>query len=348
VWWNRSEQRLVEYGSSFAALLASGLAQGLRDSVVNMNERHLLRSAETVYEALENAGLTTAAINFTTYRGRHRHLSLIPGFPPVHGPRRFFFYSLYESDRTGTPLAWRRGRAAGSIDAYAASIGRWLVTRDGFDLLVFYLPDYDYASHALGPDAAHEALARADGSIATLFDAAGGPDEFLDRHAVVVCSDHGQTHVEQAARLEAGGARVTASNRAAMVYGDDPRALASAFDREPSVDVAVFLDDGELVARRGGDEDLALLDEHPDGGVRAEAALRNPNAGEVLLSAAPGWEFTDLAGRHHAGGGSHGSLAATDSEVPMLTVGLGEPPTSITEVKALVLEHFGVGAVAVP
>jgi hypothetical protein len=32
----------------------------------------------------------------------------------------------------------------------------------------------------------------------------------------------------------------------------------------------------------------------------------------------------------------------------MLTVGLGEPPASITDVKALVLEHFGVGAVAVP
>ena len=103
VWWNRSEQRVVEYGSSFAAMRATGLVQGLRDTVVNLNERHLLRSAETVYEALEGAGLTTAAINITTYRGRHRHLSPIPGFPPVHGPRRFFFYSVYESDRTGAP-----------------------------------------------------------------------------------------------------------------------------------------------------------------------------------------------------------------------------------------------------
>jgi hypothetical protein len=345
VWWNRAEGRLVEYGSSFGALLASGIARGLRDSVVNMNERHLLRSAETVYEALEGAGLTTAAINITTYRGRHRHLSLLPGFPPVHGPRRFFFYSLYESDRTGTPLAWRGSRALGSIDAYAASIGRWLVTRGGFDLLVFYLPDYDYASHALGPDAAHEALARADAAITALFDAAGGPDEFLDRHAVVVCSDHGQSRVEQVARLDVPGGRVTASNRAAMVYGDDPRPLAEALDGEPSVDVALFLEDGEVVARRDGEDDPSLLDEHPDGRARAEAALRNPNAGEVLLSAAAGWEFADLGGGHHLGGGSHGSLAAGDSEVPMLTVGLGEPPASITGVKGLVLEHFGLAAV---
>ena len=43
-----------------------------------------------------------------------------------------------------------------------------------------------------------------------------------------------------------------------------------------------------LVARRDGDEDLALLDAVPDGRIRAERALRNPNAGEVLVSATPG------------------------------------------------------------
>ena len=116
--------------------------------------------------------------------------------PAVYGPKRFFFYSLYESDRTGAPIAVRN-RALGSIDAYAASVGRWLVTRDGFDLLVYYLPDYDYASHAAGPDSAHEALARSDAAIAVLMDAAGGPDAFLERYAVVVCSDHGQSKVER-------------------------------------------------------------------------------------------------------------------------------------------------------
>jgi hypothetical protein len=343
VWWNRDEQRLVEYGSSFGAMWAAGLAQGLRDTIVNLNERHLSKGVETVYESLEDAGLVTGAINITTYRGRSRHLSTIPGLPAVNGPKRFFFYSIYESDKTGAPIAWRN-RGAGSIDAYAATVGRWLVTRDGFDLLVFYLPDYDYASHAQGPDAAHEALARSDAAIAALMDAAGGPDQFLERYAVVVCSDHGQSHVEQPAELVVEGALVTASNRAAMLYGADPRALAEALDGEPSVGVALFLEDGEVVARRAGEEDLDLLDEYPEGRTRAEAALRNPNAGEVLVSAALGWEFVDLAGRHHAGGGSHGSLEAADSEVPMLTVGLGEPPASITGIKGALLAHFGVAA----
>jgi hypothetical protein len=341
VWWNREERRLVEYGSSFGAVRAAGLARSLRDTVVDLNAKHLARDAETIYEALEAQGLTTGAINITCYRGSHRHLPTIPGVPAVNGPKRFFFYSLYESDRTGAPIAVRN-RALGSIDAYAASVGRWLVTRDGFDLLVFYLPDYDFASHAAGPDAAHEALARSDASIGALMEAAGGPDEFLERYAVVVCSDHGQSRVENVARLDAGEDLVTASNRAAMVYTDTPRAVAERFDAQPAAGIVLFQEDGRMIVRRDGDEDERMLDEVPDGRARAAAALRNPNAGEVLVSAAPGWEFVDLAGRHHQGGGSHGSLEREDSEVPMLTVGLGEPPSSITGIKQLAAEHFGV------
>jgi len=344
VWWNRAERRIVEYGSSFGAVRAAGLARSLRDTIIDLNARHLSRDAETVYEALEGTGLTTAAINITCYRGRHRHLATIPGVPAVNGPRRFFFYSLYESDRTGAPIAVRN-RALGSIDAYAAFVGRWLVTRDGFDFLVYYLPDYDFASHAAGPEATHEALARSDAAVSALMDAAGGPDAFLERYAVVVCSDHGQSRVEHTAQLVSNGEIVTASNRAAMIYTDEPRAAAERLDAEPSAGTVLFEEDGRVVARRDGDEDPALLDDVPDGHARAAAALRNPNAGEVLVSAAPGWEFVDLAGRGHLGGGSHGSLDAADSEVPMLTVGLGPPPDSITGIKQLVTGHFAISDV---
>jgi hypothetical protein len=223
------------------------------------------------------------------------------------------------------------------------------VTRDGFDLLVFYLPDYDYASHAAGPDAAHDALRRSDEAIGALMDAAGGPDAFLDRYAVVLCSDHGQSRVEHVARLRArDGDLVTASNRAAMIYTADPRAAAEALDAEPAAGIVLFREDGRVVARRDGDEDDALLDAVPDGRARASAALANPNAGEVLVSAAPGWEFLDLAGHHHLGGGSHGSLEQGDSEVPMLAIGLDAPPASITGVKGAIAAHFAVSTPAAP
>ena len=56
VWWYRDEQRLVEYGSSFAAVRAAGITRSLRDTVIDLNARHLSRDAETVYEALEGRG----------------------------------------------------------------------------------------------------------------------------------------------------------------------------------------------------------------------------------------------------------------------------------------------------
>jgi hypothetical protein len=341
VWWHRGEHRLVEYGSSFAAIRAAGFTRSLRDTIVDLNAKHLSRGVQTIYETLEDAGLTTAAINITCYRGRTRHLPTIPGAPAVYGPKRFFWYSLYESDRTGAPIAVRN-RALGSIDAYAAWVGRWLVTRDGFDLLVYYLPDYDYASHAAGPDSAHEALGRSDAAIGALIDAAGGREAFLDRYAVMVCSDHGQSRVDRVARLEAGDDMVTASNRAAMVYTDRPRLVAERLDAEPSAGIVCFREDDRVVVRRDGDEDDAILDAVPDGRARVAAALANPNAGEVLVSAASGWEFYDLAGRHHLGGGSHGSLEPADSTVPMLSIGLGSPPASIAGIKDVVVRHFAV------
>jgi hypothetical protein len=361
VWYHRGERRLVEYGSSFGAIVAAGFSRSLRDTILNMNARHLGTGATTVFEAAEDAGLVPACVNFTAYRGRTTHRSSLPGVPPARGPRRFFFYNLYESDATGAPLAVRN-RAAGSIDDYAAAVGRWLVTRDGFDLLVFYLSDLDYASHALGPDGCREALTRADDHVASLLAAAGGPDEFLERYAVVVCADHGQTDVDAAVSLETAvadvhGVLVAASNRAGQLYrlpgcALDARALALRLDREPAAEVVLFREDAEVVARRDGEEcrvrdgavvagDASLL-AYPDAPRRVWAALVNPNAGDVLVSAAEGYEFADLSGRHHAGGGSHGSLVAGDSEVPILTVGLDAEPASIVDVAPAMLAHLGV------
>ena len=60
----------------------------------------------------------------------------------------------------------------------------------------------------------------------------------------------------------------------------------------------------------------------PNGFERALGGAREPERGRgARLAAAEGYEFADIGGRHHAGGGSHGSLVAGDSEVPMLTVG---------------------------
>jgi predicted AlkP superfamily pyrophosphatase or phosphodiesterase len=382
VWFDRSRKRIVEYGSSFAAARRSGALRWWRDTIHAMNAEHLSSRATTVFEALEDQGLRAAAINATCFRGRRRHLPTVPAVTPAAlGPSRFFFYGLFESRDVGTSSAAVFRRASGSVDGYAETAARWLVTRDDFDFLFYYLSDYDFMSHALGPAGAGEALVRTDRSISAIVEAAGGFDSFLDRYDLLICSDHGQMPVREGVRLSRSlpglglATRrfthrsqlvLTASNRAAMVYRLagcrlENAEISSRLAADPSVEVVCYRDGDEAVACRNGTRlhfaptpggwresgDVSVLDQ-PRARERLWSALQSPNAGDLLVSAAPGFEFADLGGHHHAGGGSHGSLERGDSEVPVLGVGIERLPRSITEVAPIVLDHFGIEAPSYP
>jgi len=89
-------------------------------------------------------------------------------------------------------------------------------------------------------------------------------------------------------------------------------------------------------------------DDYPDPLARVHAALTAPNAGDFVVSLAPGYEAVDWGGVSHAGGGSHGALHAGDSLGPLLFVGCGPAAADSREQWALrdvtpaVLEHFGL------
>jgi len=91
--------------------------------------------------------------------------------------------------------------------------------------------------------------------------------------------------------------------------------------------------------------------DYPDALERVWAALTSPTAGELLLSAADGYEFIDWGRQAHVGGGSHGSLHASDSLGALVLCGLKRPAAepsqwSIRDVAPLVLEHFGLARAA--
>jgi len=106
--------------------------------------------------------------------------------------------------------------------------------------------------------------------------------------------------------------------------------------------------EGPLGVIAGSAEDGRLLTpEYPDVLSRVWAALTCPTSGEVLLSAAPGYEFIDWGRQAHVGGGSHGSLHASDSLGALVTYGVelpGREPAqwAIRDVAQLVLGHFGL------
>jgi hypothetical protein len=68
-----------------------------------------------------------------------------------------------------------------------------------------------------------------------------------------------------------------------------------------------------------------------------------------VLSAAPGQEFIDWGRQAHVGGGSHGSLHASDSLGALVLSGVELPASepeqwAIRDVAPIVLGHFGIAA----
>ena len=182
----------------------------------------------------------------------------------IYGPQELFYADLYASRRTGC-----RGQLGlpGARDQHTGCVGAYLAEHDLFDFLLFSLPDNDAYSHRNGPHAQVTSIAAADRQIERLMHAAGGPDEFLETHAVVVCSDHSQAPVEERIRLDQAfadydvatpspsrsiGAEIALSpaQRSAMIYALDPdraeqvveRAIDTACDVQ-GVDLVMFLAD---------------------------------------------------------------------------------------------------------
>ncbi|MGI8427989.1 MAG: alkaline phosphatase family protein [Solirubrobacteraceae bacterium] len=414
-WYHRVESRYVEYGSSFSATRQFGVLRSMTDTVYRMNAEHLSPLVDTVFESLDDAGARTAGTTYLIYRGRHQHevsnetaLARVVTSTlfrrTIYGPGELFYADLYASRKTGC-----RGQMGmpGVRDQHTGCVGAYLVEHDLFDFLLFSLPDNDAWSHRNGPHAQVTSIAAADRQLERLMHAGGGPDTFLDEHAVIVTSDHSQASVEERIRLDHAfadfdvakpsssrslGAEVALSpaQRSAMVYVLDEEHREQVLERSLAVvqeldgidlvlwlvgdcgqEAVVWSQRGELRFAPGGElwdargecwsvqGDLTALgaraqdgrfhsSEYPDALSRIWSALKCPTAGDVLLSAAPGYEFVDWGGADHVGGGSHGSLHRSDSLGALLWCGTGPDSRdareqwSLRDVAPMVRAHFGL------
>jgi hypothetical protein len=411
-WYSRAEQRYIEYGSSFGASRRFGLGRQLADTVYAMNAEHLSADTPTVFESLDDEGVRTAGTTYLMYRGRHDHavskdtpLTRIVGQTlfrrSVKGPKELFYADIFASRQTACRSQMGM---PGLRDQHSGCVGEHLVEHDLFDFLLLSLPDNDTHSHKHGPDAQVDSIAAADVQLARIMEPAGGPEAFLDEHAVVVMADHSHALVEH--RVDVIGAfgefevagpgrpgkdedpevAVCPSQRSAMVYvlaeeartAVVPRLVQTALElegvdlvchRQDNVSVVsslrgalAFTPGDEVADPRGGrwivrgnldvldarvEDGVLRSDTYPDALARVHAALSCPTSGDVVLSAAPGYEFADWGGADHVGGGSHGSLHTSDSMGALLFCGV-EPPAerdrgewSIRDVAGMVRAHFG-------
>ena len=280
-WYHRGERRYIEYGSSFDASRAFGVVESLIDTVYNMNMAHLNRERRTIFESLQDAGLRTAGTTYLMYRGRTRHTMSQEGMYPrlaraggfrhaVWGPDELFYADLFASRKTDC-----RGLLGmpGQRDQHTACVGAHLVENDLCDFMLASLPDNDTYSHRRGPYAQVTSIASADRALERIMHAAGGPDEFLEEHAVIVMSDHSQIAVVDEinlAQVLAGydllqpsapgdaGAEIAIcpSQRSAQIYVLDPDRVTDLVARVTR-DLAP-VDGVDVVMHMAGDEAVVI------------------------------------------------------------------------------------------
>jgi Type I phosphodiesterase / nucleotide pyrophosphatase len=334
-WYHRLERRYVEYGSSFEASRAFGVFRALYDLVYNMNLGHLSPEVETVFESLEDAGARTACTPFLIYRGRQRHEVSLDGLlrravdatklkfhHHTWGPTDLFYGDLYASRE----VPCRSTSIPGNRDGYAACCAAELMKENLYDFILLSLPDNDHYSHQHGPEATVESIAKADAAFATYAEEAGGLDEFLEDHAVILLADHSQTDVHRGLPLaellgaewsvlqpseerpERSQLAVSPTGRAAHIYllpGEGERAEPTAVAARLGVIEGV-----DLVCRLEGANGTPLVRESPGMPLDDEWAV--VERGERVLRFRPGGEVGDLRGGRWE---LEGDLAALEASV---------------------------------
>jgi hypothetical protein len=361
-WYHRLEGRYVEYGSSLEASRAFGVFRTLYDLVYNMNLAHLNPGIETLFEQLDDAELRTACTPFLIYRGRHRHQVSLEGLlrravdatrlkfrHHTWGPGELFYGDLYASRE----VPCKSTSIPGSRDGYSACCAAELAKTDGFDFLLFSLPDNDNYSHRFGPDASVESIAKADHCYGKLVEAAGGLDAFLEQYALILLADHAQTPVHRGlpladlldrdwpvlrpseSRPERAQLAVSPTGRAAHVYllpgadeRPDPEAVRAALKVIEGVDLVCRLEDasGEPLRRREP--------QPPQSG-----AVAVVERGEQQLRFSPGGDVADLRGGRWQ---INGDLAALDASLEEGTLRSDTYPDPLARVwSALASPHAG-------
>ncbi|UFJ43120.1 alkaline phosphatase family protein [Brevibacillus humidisoli] len=208
VWYDPSEQKIVNYINGAEPVLTIGLAQCARNVVFDMNDRHLSSEVQTVHEELEEKGFTSGSINVIAHRGRKRYnvhppflLDAAAGFSlegTTSGPTIFSMGTLVKP-AIFREVPWSMSQSpAGSLginDVYAIDV-LIEVVRSGMqpDFTLIYLPDNDHKVHK-SPRLAEDHLAQVDKQLVRFLDTFDTWEQALERNVFILVSDHGQTVV---------------------------------------------------------------------------------------------------------------------------------------------------------
>jgi hypothetical protein len=205
-WYDREDDSAAYFGDDVWVVIEEGVDRYFNDFLIGLNMNRLHQ--KTLYQRVEQEGLTAAALNFMWFCGEARHqvnapwlFKLMPGVklaeevcgPTVLGLADFAASNLPGSDQRLTARGGL-GRRFGFHDETTAEYLLHLAAADPFpDFTLAYFPNNDFDSHANGPEAAVTTLEAVDAHLSEFIEAMGGMERFLSEFMVVISGDHSQT-----------------------------------------------------------------------------------------------------------------------------------------------------------
>ncbi len=203
-WYNEEEDRIVNYGTTWQFWVKNDFSQSAYDVLYNLNNEHLSEDVTTIFEELDEEGLTTGSINSIVYRGHHPHQLNVP----LHLDE---VSDLPETIETKGPNVLALGRVTnpeiledeeelsdgllnriGLQDQYSMEVVQQLIEQDDQpDFLFIFFPENDRETHKNSPRYT-DGLQSAEDYLQDILNSYDSWDEALDENIFIVFGDHGQ------------------------------------------------------------------------------------------------------------------------------------------------------------
>lgn len=207
-WYDPKEDRIIDYGTSFETLRKLGFKESLEDAYYRLNNVHLNKKSTTIFEELQEKGISSGAINTLLYRGKTKHLLQTPlGLNKLigiddevetYGPDIFSFGSFHrpavlEDERLPDALILR----AGFTDNYAAEvIKKLIITNQQPQFLFAFFPEMDKKTHRNSPPYV-KGFKEVDHHLQEILDVYENWDDALEDNIFILFGDHGQASLAE-------------------------------------------------------------------------------------------------------------------------------------------------------
>lgn len=210
IWFDRIEKRFINYGATLSAVLKMGVYQVIQDLIFNLNNKQLNKKAKTIFEILEEAGFSTAAINFFIYRGKNLFSVNVPWLvklftrfkflESLFGPKILFFgeickpAKLFRQKNLQLPVG--PFNKFGVNDDFSGIVSSQVI-KEGLqpDFMLVYLPDTDHFAHRNDPCHSEESLVKADYQLQRILNSFKSWEEAIEKNIFIIVGDHAQSIV---------------------------------------------------------------------------------------------------------------------------------------------------------